>query len=229
MKQEKNALQPPTGFTKIALFCGILSSLLYVAMNIICAGQYEGYSSASQTVSELSAIEAPSRPLWVQMSIAYALLLLVFAWGVLQAAGSNKKIRLIGVMLIVYTVIGLFWPPMHQRQVLAAGGGTMTDTLHIVFTFLTVPVMMFITAYGAATFGRAFRWYSIATISIQIIFGVLTGLDAPEMEANLPTPLIGVWERISIGASMLWIIVFAIIMLKRESTQHLTGIRLTPA
>src|SRR5688500_11216040 len=114
MTQEKNALQPHTGFTKIALFCGILSSLLYVAMNIICAGQYEGYSSASQTVSELSAIGAPSRPLWVQMSIAYALLLLVFGWGILLSAGSNRKIRIMGVLLIIYTLIGLFWPPMHQ-------------------------------------------------------------------------------------------------------------------
>ena len=229
MKQEKNALQPPTRFTKITLFCGILSSLLYVAMNIICAGQYEGYNAASQTVSELSAIGAPTRPLWVQMSIAYALLLLVFGWGMLQAAGSNRKIRIMGVLLIGYTIIGLFWPPMHQREVLAAGGGTTTDTLHIVFTFLTVPVMLAIIMFGAASFGKRFRWYSIVTIIIQIIFGVLTGLNAPAMEADLPTPLMGLWERISIGAYMLWIIVLAILLLKRESMQHLTGIRLTPA
>jgi len=40
---------------KILLACGILSSLFYVAMNIFVAMQYEGYNSASQTVSELSA------------------------------------------------------------------------------------------------------------------------------------------------------------------------------
>jgi hypothetical protein len=34
--------------------CGILSSLLYVAMNVFVAMQWEGYSSASQAVSELS-------------------------------------------------------------------------------------------------------------------------------------------------------------------------------
>jgi hypothetical protein len=163
------------------------------------------------------------------MSIAYALLLLVFGWGMLQATGSNRKIRIMGVLLIGYTVIGLFWPPMHQREVLAAGGGTTTDTLHIVITFLTVPVMLAIITFGAASFGKGFRWYSIVTIIIQIIFGVLTGLNAPAMEADIPTPLMGLWERISIGAYMLWIIVLAILLLKRESTQHLTGIRLTPA
>ena len=45
--------------------CGILSSLLYVVMNVFVAMEWEGYSSASQTVSELSAIGAPRRSLWV--------------------------------------------------------------------------------------------------------------------------------------------------------------------
>ena len=39
---------------KLLLNCGILRSLLYVAMNVFVAMQREGYSSASQTVSELS-------------------------------------------------------------------------------------------------------------------------------------------------------------------------------
>ena len=49
---------------KILLVCGVFSVLLYVAMNVLVAMQWEGYSSVSQTVSELSAIGAPTRPLW---------------------------------------------------------------------------------------------------------------------------------------------------------------------
>jgi hypothetical protein len=45
------------------LFCGILSSLLYGAINIIVARQWDIYDAASQTVSELSAIGAPTRML----------------------------------------------------------------------------------------------------------------------------------------------------------------------
>jgi hypothetical protein len=33
-------------------------------------------------------------------------------------------------------------------------------------------------------------------------FGTLTGLDAPRMEANLPTLWMGLWERIAIGLFM---------------------------
>ena len=36
------------------LRCGIFSSLLYVAMNIFIPLLYDGYNSASQTISELS-------------------------------------------------------------------------------------------------------------------------------------------------------------------------------
>jgi hypothetical protein len=63
---------------KVPLACGILSSLLYVAMNIIAAMLYEGYSSTSQTVSELSAIGAPTRPLWLLLGIPYTLLATAF-------------------------------------------------------------------------------------------------------------------------------------------------------
>ena len=50
---------------KASLICGILSSLLYAGMTVFIAMQWEGYSSASQTVSELSAIGAPTRSLWL--------------------------------------------------------------------------------------------------------------------------------------------------------------------
>ena len=59
---------------KILLICGIVSSLVYVAMNVFVPMQWEGYSSASQTVSELSAIGAPTRPLWVPLGVAYTCL-----------------------------------------------------------------------------------------------------------------------------------------------------------
>jgi hypothetical protein len=54
---------------KLSLICGILSSLLNVAMNIVGAVRYEGYSSVSQTVSELSAKGDPTRRLWVLLAI----------------------------------------------------------------------------------------------------------------------------------------------------------------
>ena len=53
---------------KALLICGILSSLLYFAINIIVPMQYPGYNSASQVPSELSAIGAPTRILWLVLA-----------------------------------------------------------------------------------------------------------------------------------------------------------------
>ena len=89
--------------------CGILSSLLYVVMNVFVAMEWEGYSSASQTVSELSAIGAPTRPLWVPLGFAYTLLVAAFGWGVLASARRNRPLRVAGGLLVAYGVIGLAW------------------------------------------------------------------------------------------------------------------------
>jgi hypothetical protein len=182
--------------------------------------QWEGYSSASQTISELSAIDAPTRSLWIPLGLAYTLLVTVFGWGVWQSAGPNRSLRIVGGLLIAYGLVGLGWPPMHQRDVLAAGGGTLTDTLHIVWSIVTVLLMMLSIGFGATALGRRFRIYSVATMLILVVFGTLTGMGAPNLEANLPTPWLGVWERISISVDMLWVAVLAIVLLRVGKSAH---------
>ncbi|HEX6182057.1 MAG TPA: DUF998 domain-containing protein [Chitinophagaceae bacterium] len=200
---------------RFLLVCGILSSSLYVAMNIIVPMQFPGYSSFSQTISELSAIDTPTRSLWVILAIVYTLLLVALGFALRQSV-NPRGLRTAGTLLIVYGIIGLMWPPMHQREVLAAGGGTLSDTLHIAFTAVAVILMISIIGFCAAAMGRKFRLYSITTVLVMLFFGMLTGLDSPNLEADLPTPWIGVWERICIGAYLLWITVLAIVLLRKE-------------
>jgi hypothetical protein len=65
---------------KALLACGILAALLYVAMTLFVGLLWDGYSVASQTPSELSAIDAPTRPLWMLLGTVYAVLMFAFAW-----------------------------------------------------------------------------------------------------------------------------------------------------
>jgi len=183
-------------------------------MNIFIPPLYAGYNWMTQTVSELSAIDAPTRPLWFPLGIAYTLLIAAFGWGVLQSAEGNRMLRITGILMILHGVLGLTWSPMHQREVLAAGGGTFTDTWHIVMSVVTVLLMFLSIGFGAAAVGKRFRVYSIATILVFIVFGVLTFFEAPGVDKNLPTPFIGLWERINIAAFMVWLLVFAMILLR---------------
>jgi hypothetical protein len=200
---------------RLALACGIAASVLYIAMNIFIPLQWDGYSSAAQTVSELSAIGAPTRPLWVPLGLAYAVLIIVFGWGVRASASGNRRLRIAGGLLMGSGALSLFWPPMQLR----GNEFALTDALHIAFSVVALILMFLEIGYGAAALDRRFRLYSIATLVVFVVFGAMTGVDAPKLAANLPTPWIGVWERINIGAYMLWIIVFAAVMLRTRPPQ----------
>jgi hypothetical protein len=210
-----SASRPPDSVRKILLACGVVSSVLYVAMTAFVAAQWEEYSAISQTVSELSAIGAPTRSLWVPLATIYTMLAAAFAWGVLESAGSNRQLRRVGWTLLMYGVLGLFSPPMHLR----GEEFTLTDGLHIAFSAVTVPLMILAIVFGAAAFGRRFRLFSIATLAILLASAVPTALQGPNIAKNLPTPTIGLWERISMGAFFLWIAVLAVTVW-RDSGQN---------
>jgi Protein of unknown function (DUF998) len=201
---------------RLLLFSGIVSSLLYAAMTALIAMHWDGYSSAAQTVSELSAIGAPTRSIWVPLGVVYGVLTAAFGVGVRASAGPNRALRVVGWLLFAYGTFGLFWPPMHLR----GEGFTRTDTLHILFAAVTVLLMMLALGFGAAAFGRRFRLYSIGTIVILVVFGALTGIESPRIAANLPTPWIGVWERINIGVFLAWIIVLAVALLRAPGSRR---------
>jgi hypothetical protein len=73
---------------------------------------------------------------------------------------------------------------------------------------------------AALALGRRFRVYTFVTIALLVGFGWLAGLAAPEIQANLPTPLVGVWQRVNIAASQLWLVVFASVLLRRFRLQE---------
>ena len=212
---------------RILLVCGVISSLLYVAMTVFVAMQWEGYSSASQTISELSAIGAPTRWLWVLPAAFYTVLVTAFGCGVWKSAGRIRALRIVGGLIVAYGALGLVWPfaPMHLREVLAAGGSTRSDTMHIVLASVTVLLMLLAIGFSAAAFGKRFRLYSLSSLVILVAFGGLTFVDAPRIAANLPTPWIGIWERINLGVFLLWVVVLTIALLRVQDTAAVTGRR----
>jgi len=196
----------------VLLACGVLAALLYAAMLIFIPLAWPDYRSASQTISELSAIGAPTRLWWVALGTLYAALCVGFGWGVWLASAGNRPLRVVAALLITDGVLCLFWPPMHLRGTVV----TLTDTLHVVWMIITGLLMTLAIGFGAASLGTRFRLFSIATLVIMLTTGIGTGVDAPRIAANLPTPWIGVWERVSAGAFMLWVMVLAVSLVRTE-------------
>jgi hypothetical protein len=200
----------------VLLYCGILSSVLYTGVVISAPFFWQNYDRAAQSVSELFAIGAPSTAFVVPPFILYAFLIFAFGTGIWMSAGAKRTLKIAAVLIMAKEVLGLIgtvFGPIHLRGV-AAGP---SDTIHAVVTAIGVLLCMFpAIGFGAASFGRRFRVYSIVTMVIFIVCGVLAGLYGPNVAANLPTPWLGVLERINIYAYMVWIIMLAVTLLRRN-------------
>ncbi len=172
--QARKELQAQKRVRKVLLICGILSSLLYVGADTLAAMLYKGYSYTSQTISELSAIGAPTRTLLALTGTVYLFLVIAFGLGVWGSAGRKRSLRITGILLVAYGLVGFAWPfaPMHQREVLAAGGGTLSDTMHLILSAVDSLLFLLIIGFGAAAFGKRFHLYSIATIIVLLVFAL---------------------------------------------------------
>jgi len=208
--------------TKILLISGILSTVLYVGADIIASMIYKGYSYTSQAISELSAIGAPSKSFLGVTGIIYLFLIIAFGSGVLSAAGKKRILRIVAILLIIYGVIGFLWPfvPMQQREALETKGGTIRDTIHLILGAVDMFLYIFIIGIGSVLFGRKFRIYSIVTILTFLIFGTIMSTDIPRVAVNNSTPWLGITERITVFSPMVWIMVLAIILLRKEKKQQ---------
>lgn len=198
------------------ILCGMLASLLYIVITCIVIAQWPGYSAMSQTESELSAIGAPTRKLWLVLSTPYTLLMFAFAWGVSKSASKNPTLRIAAFFLLLYSAMGFLWPfvPIHPRETLAAKGAAFRDTLHLALDLGSKIMYLIALLFAGVSFGRRFLFYSISTFIILLAFGTFTFLEMPRLSTGQPTPLIGLLERVNTGAFLLWIMVLAIALLK---------------
>jgi hypothetical protein len=191
----------------------------YLVMDVAASLAYDGYSYRDQTISELSAIDAPTRGLWLALSPIYQILAFAFAFGVLTSADRRPRTRIVAWLLLASAVTGVLWwlAPMHRREVLAGDGGTWQDSMHLGLAGASSLLFLATMSVGAFTWGRGFRAFSFAIVGAVLLAGTLMNLVMPGVSKNEPTPWIGVWERIAVEGSMLWHSVFAAAVLRRTN------------
>lgn len=215
--QTRNATHPArleTGMRRALIACGIVSSLLYLATDVVGGLRYQGYSFTSQAISELGAIGAPSKAFVDPLFTAYQFLVFMFGIGLLrEAAGRNRALRFTATMLAGYGAIGFATTfagrtrfAMQQR----GAGSLATDAPHIILTAVLLAMLLLAIGIGACALGRRFRIYSFATLFTVVAFGALTARFAARLAAGQPTPGLGILERMDVYAAMLWVAVLGI-------------------
>jgi len=205
---------------QVLLLCGIFSSLVYFSADLISGASWEGYSYTSQAISELMAVNAPSRPVAVPLFIIYDVLVIAFGIGLLLFT-VQKRLHFASGMIIGVGITGLITTlffPMHLR----GEERTFTDTMHIILTGVTTLLIVLAMGSSAAAKGKGFRWYTILTVLVLLIFGAIAGMDGPKIATHQPTPWLGLTERITIGAYLTWMAVLSIILSKKTLQTRLS-------
>jgi len=202
---------------KLLLACGVLSSLLYLAVDGLAALRYPDYHSyASQAISELGAVGAPTKPLVDPLFVTYSILIIAFGAGVWASADRKRALHLIAGLLIGIGAVGLVTPPMNLRGT----GHISGDLPHIALTGVTVLFILLAIGFGTALYGSRWRLYSFATLLTLIVSGAWSGVEASRLAAHQPTPWLGVAERINIGAYLLWVAVLAVMLLGKIGSEE---------
>lgn len=189
---------------------GVAAVVAYVAAVIVGGILIPGYSHAYNTISELTASDAPFL-LSVQLLFAlYNLCLVLFGLGRWLSAGTQAKMRTAAMMLMVVGLLGLlmYFYPQDPRDATMTFQGKMHIALAGLMSPLTILLMVFAgleLRTAAAT--RRVGNYSCVSAVVTLLTG---GLSAYGIAAQ--SAYVGIFERLTIGSFLQWILVISLVM-----------------
>ena len=196
------------------LAAGILAVAVYGVGDLVSGLLYNGYSFRDQAISELSAFGSPVRPLMVTVILVHALLMLVFGMGVWRSA-DRRSLRWVGICLVATGLIGF---PTHTVFAMSSRWlpSGFNDVMHIVLTSVFSLFAFVAIVLSAVVYPGWFRWYAIATLLVIVGFGAASSAAIQGLSQNA-TPWAGGFERINAYTYFVWIVVLAVVTLRRLS------------
>ena len=209
---------------KALLASGIAAPVLYAIADVVAGLRWEGYSFLDQTISELGAIEAPSRLLFSLLLLIVYSLMVAFGIGVWQSIPGNRRLKAAGGLIVALGVTALTagqMTAMHTRGTEQGVAGAMHLVEGMVAMLLTFTAM----GMAAAALSRRFQLYTAATIIGALLLGAWALAEVPRIERGVATPWVGLKERIFWYGYQSWFIVLALVLLRNRSEASST----TPA
>jgi len=186
-------------------------------MTIVGGEMRPGYSHTYHAVSELLEAGAPNKLLLDNLLSLSNILGVLFGFGIFKLVQKSQTKRLAGVLgaasIIVIGVLGLLTAlffPMDPRNVSLTFPGLMhlitvgvMSILSITATFLLASWLKIQTDYSK------YGTYSYISAIIILLSGILAAVAAIK-----ESPIMGLAERVTIGASLQWTFFLALKMYK---------------
>jgi hypothetical membrane protein len=200
---------------KTLLYCGVIAPVIYVITAIVGAALRNDYSHIVNAISELLSNGAPNKAVLDVVFNIYNALLFAFAiGGSIVLKNAPRMCRIAFGIFVGIQVLSFSWFlfPMDPLGTESTFAGTMHNVLGgvVAFTTILMPLLM---GLGFQKLSGTNRYSTYAFISSFIIFvSGLTGVIL-SLQGFL---VFGLFERITIGAYEVWVLVTALKLLKTE-------------
>ena len=178
---------------------GVVSFLSYTAAVVFAPLAYPGYNWMAQTVSDLSAANAPSLALWNQLSALYNACEVVCAT-VVCIGIQGQKTKLLRSGIYLFAVMEWISAVGYRMFPLSSSGyaGAFRDVMHMVVTALVVllSIVSLTVIIVAGVQNRGCRSYAVcAAVALAMMLVGAMGMKI------VPAEYFGVVERFSVFAA----------------------------
>jgi uncharacterized membrane protein YhaH (DUF805 family) len=193
---------------------GVLAPIVYVATVIAGAASISGYSHLNDPISSLTEV-GRTDVAWIPYAfLLYNLMVGLFSAAALARAWHDTVWRATFLLLLLTAACGMLMWPLPQDPI--GSPATLNGELHIALAAIESLSSIIILTLSTRQFrARGELWltaFCAAALAIAIVFGGAAALTT----AN-SWPLMGLFERLTIGAVEVWMLVIAIAVLQRPA------------
>ncbi len=196
--------------SELLLYGGLLIPFSYILLYVLGGALRPGYSHLSHSVSELLSPGAPNKALLAVIQVFYALLHLVFGFGVLRVVSASRAEDAwgsIGAWTIVAVGVATIGTAIFPQD--AEGTpATTPGQIHKVLVFGVLVPASILSTLSIGLWAReasslpGFDVYSYATVGAIVIMGGVGG-------AAVKTRYAGLSERVAAIVTHQWLFVLA--------------------
>ncbi len=195
---------------------GFIGPIIYILAVIIGGMLRSDYSFLYNTISELAVTNAPNLILISILFGIYNFSILVFGIGAFMdnEIAKSKKYKSATCMLAIIGFLGLLllFFPQDPRNVAVTFQGTMHIAIAGISSLLTlISVLLIGINFWKVKEMKSFSIYSFLSFVIILLSGGAAAINVANNSAYG-----GLFERITIFAFMLWVIVFSYLILKKK-------------
>lgn len=196
---------------------GILGPIVYILAVIIGGSLRSDYSFLYNTISELTVANAPNIILMSALFAIYNISIFIFGIGAFMDKGidQSKKFRAANLMIALIGFLGLLLIFFPQDPRTAAV--TFTGTMHIALAGITSLFTLISVILIGINFRKVPEWKTFSIYSIVSFIVILASGGMAAMSVASNSGYGGLFERITIFAFMIWVIVYAYLIINNEN------------